>query len=99
MRLPPSDVPALVERIVAALKSEGARAVYVFGSFAEGTERVDSDVDVAVSGIAPSRFFAAAGAAQEAASGAGRIVDVIDLDAATPFTEYLRASGSLRRVG
>lgn len=99
MSASPTELSALVERIVAALKAEGARAVYVFGSFADGTVRVDSDVDVAVSGIPPSHFFTAAGAAQEAARGARRMVDLIDLDAATPFTEYLRTSGSLRRVG
>lgn len=82
--------------IARALLDHGAHDVYVFGSFARGRARPDSDIDVAVSGIAPSRFFAAAGAALGAA--AGRMVDVIDLDVATPFTEYLLASGELRRV-
>lgn len=93
------DSSELISRIVAALKSHGAGAVYLFGSFADGTEHAHSDIDVAVTGVSPSRFFAAAGAALAAASGTGRMVDVIDLDAASPFVEYLRASGSLRRVG
>jgi predicted nucleotidyltransferase len=93
------DESELVERVVAALKAEGASAVYVFGSFAEGRAGADSDVDVAVSGVPASRFFAAAGAALAAVGGSGRMIDVIDLDSPTPFTRYLRDSGSLRRVG
>lgn len=84
-------------RIADALKSHGASGVYVFGSAARGQRQAGSDIDVAVSGVAPSRFFAAAGAALGAAG--GPMVDVIDLDSATPFADYLRASGELRRVG
>lgn len=77
------------------LRAHGATDVYVFGSFADGTARAESDLDLAVRGISPERFFAAAGAATV---DAGRVVDVIDLDSPTPFAEYLRESGALRRV-
>ncbi|HZW09813.1 MAG TPA: nucleotidyltransferase domain-containing protein [Phycisphaerales bacterium] len=92
------DVESIVRRAAEALVAAGAREVYVFGSCARGDESQGSDLDLAVSGIPPSRYFAAAGAAQEAASGTGRMVDVIDLDVRTPLTEYLRVSGSLCRV-
>jgi predicted nucleotidyltransferase len=87
----------VLARVAQALRGHGAREVYVFGLFARGQSRTGSDIDVAVSGVPASRFFAAAGAALGVAG--GRMVDVIDLDGATPFAEYLRESGELRRVG
>ena len=87
----------VLTRIADALKSHGAIDVYVFGSTAREQRQPGSDIDVAVSGLPPSRFYAAAGAALGAAG--GPMVDVIDLDAGTPFADYLRTSGELRRVG
>jgi predicted nucleotidyltransferase len=56
----------------------GARRVYLFGSLArEGRFHERSDVDLAVEGIAPERFFkawAAAGACS------GVPVELVDLD-------------------
>lgn len=91
----PSEIEQLVLQAAGVLKAHGAREVYVFGSFFAGDIRPDSDIDLAVRGLPPGSFFSAAGAAT---SKVGRIVDLIDLDSAIPFAEYLRGSGELRRV-
>ena len=85
-----------IEKAVAALKAQGAREVYLFGSAARGTLRPDSDVDIAVSGLAPQVFFLAMSKASDAL---GRPLDLVDLDEDTPFARFLRDKGELLRVG
>jgi predicted nucleotidyltransferase len=80
----------------AILREMGATAVYVFGSATTGKQRPDSDLDVAVTGLPPSRYFAAVSKASEIA---GRPVDLVDLDDDTPLVRFLRSSGELQRVG
>jgi len=88
----------LKERIVQAaeaLKKAGAREVYLFGSAATDLLREDSDVDLAVSGLPPRQFFRAMGQASRILR---RPVDLVDLDEANPFTEYLMKEGNLIHV-
>jgi len=85
-----------IAKAAEALRREGAREVYVFGSAATGRLREGSDVDLAVSGLPPEVFFRAMGRAS-------RILecplDLVDLDEDNPFTEYLKDEGELVRVG
>ena len=75
-----------IQQAAAVLKELGAREVYVIGSAARGTLRPGSDVDLAVSGLAPGLFFRAMG---KAADLLDRPLDLIDLDQDIPFTRYL----------
>jgi predicted nucleotidyltransferase len=77
------------------LRTFGATEVYVFGSFANGTFREDSDIDLAVSGIPPEKFFEAMGRAEDVLN---REIDLIDLDEKNPFVEFLKSHGELRNV-
>ena len=86
----------LIEKAVAELKAAGAREVYLFGSAAKGMLRENSDLDLAVSGLPPERFFRALA---RAANLLRRPVDLIDLDEDSAFTRYLKDEGELRRVG
>jgi predicted nucleotidyltransferase len=79
----------------ALLTQEGAREVYVFGSVATGRAREGSDLDLAVAGLPPERFFSTMARLENLFD---RSVDLVDLDEASPFTEYLKAKGALRRV-
>jgi predicted nucleotidyltransferase len=90
------EAKAAVERVVKALRSFGAREVYLFGSAATGRMREASDLDFAVSGLPPRDFYRAVTRAMRAA---GSPVDVVDLDLATPFTRHLRQENELLRVG
>lgn len=88
--------PADAAQIAQMLRAQGAREVYLFGSAARNAARPGSDLDLAVSGLPPTRFFHALGLAMQLAR---QSVDLVDLDDDSPFTRHLRASGELRRVG
>lgn len=85
-----------IERAAAELKLSGAEAVYIFGSAARGTMRDDSDIDFAVSGLPPDKFFKAFSLASSLFE---RPIQLVDLDEVTPFTRYLKEEGELQRVG
>jgi uncharacterized protein len=90
------EMKQLIERAVQALKAAGAREVYLFGSAARGQLRAGSDIDLAVSGLPPERFYRAGSQAEDAL---GRPLDLIDLDEVTPYTQYLKEESELQRVG
>ena len=54
-----AELKQRIEKAAAVLKAAGAREVYVFGSAVTGDRRPDSDVDLAVAGLPPQKFFAA----------------------------------------
>ncbi len=85
-----------IETAARILKEEGATEVYLFGSAAAGEMRPGSDIDLAVRGIPPERYYRAGGKVMLAIP---RPVDIIDLDSPTPFTDYLIRKGKLHRVG
>ncbi len=85
----------LLEQGAALLTAAGAREVYVFGSVATGKTQEGSDVDLAVAGLPPERFFATMARLENLFE---RSVDLVDLDDTSPFTDYLREKGVLRRV-
>ena len=86
------------EAVVAAaklLRSMGAAQVFVFGSFVRGELRLDSDVDMAVSGLPAKVYFSAVGGVSDLV---GRPVELLDLDDGTPLVRHLLGSGELVRV-
>ncbi len=85
-----------LEKAAKILKEFGAKEVYLFGSQAVGNAGKYSDLDLAVSGIPPEKFYEAGGEVMFAVS---LPVHIIDLDFPNDFTEYLRANGELRSVG
>ena len=84
-----------INEAAAALLSVGAKEVYIFGSAADGTDRDDSDVEFAVTGLPAALFFKAMGLARRLIR---KPVDLIDLDESNPFTDYLKKHGALKRV-
>lgn len=84
-----------IETAARILRQAGATEVFVFGSVARGEPRPDSDLDIAVRGLPPEKFFATMSAITFAIS---RSFDLIDLDEENPFTEFLQKEGELRRV-
>lgn len=79
----------------ALLTAAGAREVYVFGSVAAGRAHEGSDVDLAVAGLPPEHFFSTMARLENLFD---RSIDLVDLDDASPFTDYLKSKGILRRV-
>jgi predicted nucleotidyltransferase len=85
-----------LDQAIVALKAAGAKEVYLFGSEAAGTAQAGSDIDLAVRGLPPERYFRALSQASRALAVP---LDLVDLDVPTPFTKYLERKGLLRRVG
>jgi predicted nucleotidyltransferase len=89
------NLSELIRKATKVLKSFGATDVYLFGSIAKGTNTKYSDMDLAVTGIAPENFYKAMG---DTFGVLKREIDIIDLDENTPFVEYLKSHGELQRV-
>ncbi|NWF56085.1 MAG: nucleotidyltransferase domain-containing protein [Syntrophaceae bacterium] len=85
----------LIEKAAQALRAAGAREVYIFGSAAKGILREDSDIDFAVSGLPPEKFFRAMG---EVGDIVRRNIDLVDLAEINSLTQYLQEEGELQRV-
>lgn len=91
----PAELDSAITQAAAILKAAGAEAVYLFGSSVKGATRPDSDIDLAVAGLPSAEFFPAMGQIQFILP---RPFDLVDLDVDTPFTQYLKQKGNLRRV-
>lgn len=92
----PAEYAADIDRAVEILKAGGCREVHVFGSVAEGRTRVGSDLDLAVRGCPPQRFFSLLG---RLLSELDHPVDLIDLDADSRLARFLDEHGLLVHVG
>jgi predicted nucleotidyltransferase len=92
----PEDVRQDVARGVAILKSGGCRDVYVFGSVAEGRVGPESDIDFAVRGCPPERFFKLQG---KLLMELRRSADLVDLDVDPELADFLEREAVLIHVG
>ena len=84
-----------LERAVKILKDGGCKEVFLFGSLAKGRSGDNSDVDLAIRGCPPERFFSLYGDLMFALK---HRVDLVDLDVSDPFTEYLSQKGGLLQL-
>jgi predicted nucleotidyltransferase len=84
-----------IERAVQILKEEGCTEIYLFGSVATGETHARSDIDLAVRGCPPSRFFHTLGRLMRELE---HSVDLVDLDSVDPFALFLEQKGRLLRV-
>lgn len=85
----------LLARAAAILCEEGATEVYVFGSFARGDSRPESDLDLAVVGLASGRVITAM---SRLLRETGHMPDLIQIEREPVFVRYLKSVGELRRV-
>ena len=84
-----------LERAVQILKEAGCTEIYLFGSVASGETHARSDIDLAVRGCPPDRFFHTLGRLMMALD---HSVDLVDLDEPSIFVRYLLDSGELVRI-
>jgi len=84
-----------IDRAVQILKEEGCTEIYVFGSVATGETHANSDIDLAVRGCPPGRFFHTLGRLMMKLD---HSVDLVDLDSADPFAQFLQQKRRLFRI-
>lgn len=85
-----------VARAVQICKAEGCRDVFIFGSVATGRHRSQSDLDIAVRGCPPDRFYHLLGRLMDELT---HPVDLVDLDTKIRVAEFLEQEGQLVHVG
>ncbi|MEO7908836.1 MAG: nucleotidyltransferase domain-containing protein [Roseiflexaceae bacterium] len=91
----PDTFKADIDRAVQILKEEGCTEIYVFGSVATGEGHSDSDIDLAVRGCPPGRFFHTLG---RLIWELDRSIDLVDLDSEDPFALFLEQKQRLSRI-
>jgi predicted nucleotidyltransferase len=91
----PKEIKTDVELAKEIILTAGAKEVYLFGSFAEGSYTSESDIDIAIVGLEKSKFFQVYG---EIISKVSRDIDLIGLDYKNEFSEQLKKTGTLIRV-
>ncbi len=89
------EIRSDIETAARILREEGATEVYVFGSAAHGKMRPESDIDFAIRGLPPEKFFPTMGKVGDAIR---RLFDLVDLDDNNLFTRFLEEEGELVRV-
>ncbi len=92
----PADVRRDIALGIEILKSGGCHEVYVLGSVAEGRVGPNSDIDFAVRGCPPERFFKLQG---RLLMELGRSADLIDLDIDADWAAFLEREAVLVHVG
>jgi predicted nucleotidyltransferase len=84
-----------VERAATLLKSAGCKEVFLFGSVAEGNDNENSDIDIAIKGCPPGRFFELLGKLMLELDCR---VDLVNLDHEDAFSRHLLNKGRLLHV-
>ncbi len=91
----PAGIKKDVDIAKRILLEEGCKEIYIFGSITEGTFTEASDIDIAVIGLAKSKYFKVYAELLEKLD---RLVDLVCLDYDTDFSKKIRESGKFERV-
>jgi predicted nucleotidyltransferase len=89
------DLQSDIDKAAEILKSAGCVECYIFGSVSGGNANENSDIDIAVRGLPPNKFFYVYG---QLALQICRAVDLVDLDDGTRFSRKLRRREAMTRV-
>jgi predicted nucleotidyltransferase len=84
-----------ITKAVGILKAEGCKEVYLFGSLAEGRVDECSDIDLAIRGCPPGKFFELLGKLLLELS---HSVDLVNLDKKSDFAQFIEREGALINV-
>ncbi|MDR0909884.1 MAG: nucleotidyltransferase domain-containing protein [Spirochaetaceae bacterium] len=85
-----------IKKAVKLLKNEGCKAVYLFGSLANGNYRDNSDIDLGIRGLPPNRFIHAYG---ELDSNIRTPTDLVDFDYDSDFYSMLDSIHEVVQIG
>ena len=87
---------ATLDKISGILKDEGCTEVFLFGSHVTGRANENSDIDIGVKGLEPSKFFSVYARLD---SEIEEKIDFVDFDEQEAFCNLLRRVGELKRIG
>ena|SRR3989338_7976511 len=75
----------LLKIIIMQLKKEGAKKIALFGSYARGEEKKNSDVDVLVKFAKPKSLLEFVGIEQELSEMTGKRIDLLTEKSISPY--------------
>jgi predicted nucleotidyltransferase len=84
-----------VNRAAEILKDAGCHECFIFGSIAEGRSTAESDIDIAIRGLPPEKFFAVYG---QLSRQVPLEIDLVDLDDGSRFSQKLVSREAMLRV-
>lgn len=91
----PAEYKEDIEKATRLLIDSGCKEVFLFGSLAEGTATEGSDIDLAVRGCPPQKFYAILG---KLLMELKHSVDLVDLDNSPSLSNFLTNKGGLLNV-
>lgn len=86
----------ILNKITDILKNEGCSEIFLFGSHVTGRANEDSDIDVGVKGLDPSKFFSVYAKLD---SEIDSKIDFVDFDEQSEFFNFLSSIGEIRKIG
>ena len=86
----------ILNKITDILKNEGCSEVFLFGSHVTGRANEDSDIDVGVKGLDPSKFFSVYAKLD---SEIDSKIDFVDFDEQSAFFNFLTSIGEIGKIG
>lgn len=85
-----------LNKISKILKDEGCKEVFLFGSHATGRANKNSDIDIGIKGLQPSRFFSVFARLD---SELEENIDFVDFDEQVSFFNFLTSIGEVKKIG
>ncbi|MBO5608547.1 MAG: nucleotidyltransferase domain-containing protein [Treponema sp.] len=85
-----------LNKISTILKDEGCREIFLFGSQANGHVHENSDIDIGIRGLEPSKFFSVYARLDNEIP---QKIDFVDFDEQVSFFNFLSGIGELRKIG
>ena len=90
-----NEIQSDIIKAAEILKLAGCSECYIFGSVSKGQANDKSDIDIAVRGLPPEKFFYVYGQLSMLIS---RAIDLIDLDDGSRFSRKLLGREVMMRV-
>jgi len=84
-----------IDKAADILKAAGCQECYIFGSVSDGRSHERSDIDIAIRGLPPERFFYVYGLLARQVK---RQIDLVDLDDESRFSRKLQRREAMMRV-
>ena len=91
----PDEFHTDINKAADILKLAGCGECYIFGSIADGRADDKSDIDLAIRGLPPEKFFYVYG---QLSMQIGREIDLVDLDDGSRFSQKLQRREAMTRV-
>ena len=84
-----------LSKISSILKSEGCSEVFLFGSHVTGHAHENSDIDIGIRGLEPSKFFSVFARLDNEIP---QKIDFVDFDEQVSFFNFLSGIGELKKI-